>query len=378
MVVNGIIRLLGEHGHDVIGFTRSSAEIPYMRLGRVRAFFSGIYSLSSRQKIKVFLARENPDIVHIHNVFPLISPSVLSACRQAGIPTVMTVHNYRLVCPNGLHMADGQICEKCCGGHEYWCVLRNCENNLFKSIGYALRNYAARKLRLFRDNVNIFICLTEFQKAKLVAEGFTTDRCTVIPNMTDVSDGNPSDDLGDYIGFIGRISREKGIPTLLAAAKKLANIPFKAAGEYGRMPHLFDMAPANFEFLGYLSGDGIEEFYRKSQFVVLPSVCFEGFPMMILDAMWRQKPVICSRIGALPEIVEDGITGLLFTPGDADDLANKIRYLWERPDVCKKMGQAGREKVLSRYSPQKYYELLMDAYQKAIALNEKDVYQAHA
>jgi len=365
MVVNNIACLLRERGHDVISFGRSSNEISNMFWGNIRAFFSGIYSWSSKRKMAELISKEKPDIIHVHNVYPLISPAVLSVCRRAGVPVIMTVHNYRLVCPNGLHLANGQVCEKCRGGREYWCVLGNCENNFFKSTGYAVRNYFARKLRLFRDNVDIFICLTEFQKARLIAEDFPADQCIVIFNMVDEPNEDSNYNLGDYVGFVGRISPEKGISTLLAAAKKLPDMPFKAAGEYDPASPFLKSASANFQFCGYLRSNDIKDFYQRSRFVVLPSICFEGFPMMILDAMLRQKPVICSRIGALPEIVEDGITGLLFNPGDENDLAEKISYLWKRPQLCRTMGKAAREKVLQNYSKEKFYEQLMMAYERA-------------
>ncbi|MBW2647986.1 MAG: glycosyltransferase [Deltaproteobacteria bacterium] len=189
-VVQSLSRLFAEHGHEVRYFSRSSAEIPGMRLGNIRAFFSGIYSFSSKKAMSRCLQEFKPDIVHVHNVFPLISPSVLGVCRRAGVPVVMAVHNYRLVCPNGLHMTHGRVCEKCCGGREYWCVLRNCEGNPLKSIGYALRNYVARKLRLFKKNVTMYTCLTKFQKERLIKEGFNPARCSVIPNMStcDIAD----------------------------------------------------------------------------------------------------------------------------------------------------------------------------------------------
>jgi len=170
-VVENQAKLLRDNGHEVIRFFRSSAEISEMQLGKLRAFFSGIYSLSSKRALRKFLTEYKPDVVHVHNVFPLISPSVLSECRKAGVPVVMTVHNYRLVCPNGLLMFDGQICEKCCSSREYQCLLNNCEASFFKSLGYFLRNYIARKLKLFKNNVTIYACLTEFQKQRLINAG---------------------------------------------------------------------------------------------------------------------------------------------------------------------------------------------------------------
>ena len=242
-------KLLTDNGHEVISFEMSSAEIPKMRFGKLRALFSGIYSFSSRRQIKKLLAEHRPDIVHIHNLFPLISPSILPECKKAGVPVVMTVHNYRLVCPNGLFMAGGEVCEKCCGGREYQCLLNNCEGSYFKSLGYALRNYVARKFKLYKNNVAMYACLTEFQKNKLIEEGFAPDKIVVIPNMVDGSGINLVEQTGEYIGFVGRVSPEKGVDTLIATAKKLPNMKFRAAGAYDKMQSLVADCSENFDFM---------------------------------------------------------------------------------------------------------------------------------
>jgi len=368
MVVTFVRRMLEKHGHEVVLFNRSSEEIETMPFGEIRAFFNGIYNQASRRQIRRLLSKEKPDLVHIHNVFPLISPSVLPECRLAGMPVVMTVHNYRLICPNGLNVVRGQVCEKCCGGQEIFCVLRNCEGDIFKSIGYAVRTYVARKRRYFLDNVSMYAALTEFQRQRLIAEGFPAERIDVVPNMVEPNGFGPADVPGQYVGYVGRVSPEKGVDTLVAAGRECSSIAFKVAGDYHRMLHLVRRAPRNFEFLGHLDSDAMKEFYASAKIIVLCSIWYEGFPMVLVEAMLHSKLVICSRIGGLPEIVEDGVTGLLFDPGNAGDLAEKIQYLWDRPDLCKEMGRAGREKALQEYSHEKYYERLMAVYDKAIEL----------
>lgn len=237
-VVAGQKKLLADNDHGVVCFERSSAEIREIRIGKLRAFLSGIYSVSSRRQILWLLALNEPNIVHIHNLFPLISPAILPDCNKAGVPVVMTVHNYRLICPNGLFMTDGKVCEKCRRGREYNCLLNNCEGTLFKSLGYSLRNWFARKKRYFLDNVSMYACLTEFQKRKLIEEGFEEDRIAVVPNMVDRDALSQTDNLGEYVGFVGRVSPEKGVDTLVEASENLLDIQFKAAGDYDRMPQL--------------------------------------------------------------------------------------------------------------------------------------------
>ena len=365
-VVSGVSRLLRDNGHDVSEMTRGSEEIAQMRLGKVRAIFSGIHSPSSCRRMRQALREHRPDVVNVHNVYPLISPSVLKVCRQEGVPVVMTVHNYRLICPTGLFMTDGKVCRRCRGGREYWCLLRNCQGSIPKSLGYALRNWVARKRHSFLANVTIYAALTEFQRQILIDEGYPADRIMVVPNMATGQGIAASDELGSYVGFVGRVSPEKGVETLRQAARLLPEVPFKVAGDYEPSSGLTQGAPTNLEFLGRLGGQDLSEFYRQARLIVLPSVWYEGFPMILPEAMLHGRPVVASRIGGLSEIVDDGVTGLLSQPGDAADLAGKIRQLWDSPQDCRRMGSAGRDKALAQYSPGKYYQRLMAAFARAI------------
>ena len=367
-MVSGITKLLREYGHDVYSYLRSSSEINGSWLGQFRAFFSGIYSFSSRRHIRQIIGDVKPDVIHVQNLYPLISPSVLVEARRHNIPVVMRCANYRLICPNGLFLRDGKICEECSGGREWRCFLRNCEKNRFKSLGYALRNYIARMRRYFLDNVSIYYAQTAFQRTRLIQEGFPEDRVCVVPNMVASKEVEIAKDPGQYVGFVGRISPEKGIDTLIEAARACPDIQFKAAGSYNRVPDIVTKAPHNFNFRGHLDKEPLDKFYVNSRIIVLCSICYEGFPSVLLEAKVRGKPVVCSRIGGLPEIVDDAVTALLFKPGNADDLAAKIRYLWDRPELCHKMGRAARRKVLQEYSPHKYYKRLMAVYRKAIGL----------
>jgi glycosyltransferase involved in cell wall biosynthesis len=364
-VVGSQTNLLKNNGHDVQLFGPSSAEIR-TSWDKIKAFFTGIYNPFSACQIRRILKEYHPDIVHIHNLYPFISPSILSVCHNVGIPVVMTVHNYRLVCPNGLHMTKGRICEKCRGGREYWCVLKNCENNLFKSIGYALRSAVARKLRMFKDNVSIFACLSDFQRKKIIEDGFPEKQCVVLPNMV-MWNEKKEDTIsgGEYVAYVGRISPEKGVDTLIEAARNCPTITFKAAGDYDRMQHLPATAPGNFQFLGILKKEDVNCFISGSRIVIFCSVWFETFGLTMVEAMLQGKPVVASRLGGIPEIVEDGKTGLLFEAGNAEELKQKIEYLWNRPELCKKMGAAGRDKALSEYSAETYYQRLMTIYEQA-------------
>jgi glycosyltransferase involved in cell wall biosynthesis len=379
-VVESQINLLKSHGHEVSTYFRSSEEIKGLR-GRVKSFFTGVYSAKSVREVDQLVAASNrrsarpivrssarpPDIVHIHNLYPLISPAILPVIKRAGIPIIMTVHNYRLVCPNGLFFTHGEICEKCAGGKEWNCILRNCENSYFKSTGYALRNWFARINKYYLDNVSAYICLTEFQKKKLIENGFPGERITVIPNTINIGDvAVPASKNRNYVAFAGRISLEKGVHLIFEAAKRLPGIHFKLAGKQDEKFVSKLEVPINVELIGSLSREEMQNFYNNAAFLLLPSIWYEGFPMVFLEAMAAGIPVIAPNMAGFPEIIEDGVNGLLFEPGNAEDLAKKIRILWEENELRTRLGENGRRKLEAVYSGEGYYRGLMGVYEKIV------------
>jgi glycosyltransferase involved in cell wall biosynthesis len=368
-MVRRIAALLQEFGHEVDCRFEDSLPPGAGFHAKGKAFFQGIYGWESVRKVRDWVRAFRPDLVQVQNLYPVLSPWVLPAIRQEGIPVVMRCANYRLVCPNGLLLSHGQVCERCMTGREHWCVLRNCEGSLPKSLGYALRNFVARTRRLYRDNVTLYYAQTDFQKRKLMEGGFPASRIEVIPNMVDTSNPPRETQVGHYVGFAGRGSPEKGVAKLLQAARTCSDLPFRLAGNFWRLPEVEKGKPANVELLGHLNGPHLDDFYRNCRLLVLPSTWYEGFPGVVIEAMLHGKPVVCSRIGGLPEIVDDGVTGLFFEPGDAADLVAKIERLWNQPDLCAEMGRAARAKVLREYSPVRYYERLRQVYQRALELH---------
>ncbi len=364
-VIETTARLLERDGNISRLVMKSSRDLNKSLLAKMRAFCGGTYNLKSYYEFRQLLKADSPDVVHVHSLYPMFSPSILVACRRARVPVVMTVHSHLLTCPNWYHFFRGRVCEECLNGHEYRCLLKNCRGNLAESFAYALRAYVARVFRLFRDNVDLFIVLTDFARRKLLEAGFRPGQLVVIPNTTEIPEAPTDPRGGRYAAFAGRLSREKGIETLVSAAAQNPRLQVRIAGGGPGYSALSAAAPANVQFGGMLNHDELMRFYRKARFVVVPSTCLEQFGIVGIEAMAHGLPVIGSRIGGLPEVVDDQVTGLLFEPGNAEDLARKMGILWADPHLCRQMGKKGREKVIRLYSQDKYYVDLMKAYGRA-------------
>jgi glycosyltransferase involved in cell wall biosynthesis len=378
--LESLAALLERHGHSVLWLRRSSKEIGGSIVGKTKALFSGLANPWAAREMATTLEEQLPDLALIQNIYPFLSPSILAACQEHAIPVVMRCPNYRLFCPNGLHLSHGQVCERCLGGKEYWCFLRNCLNNPFKSFGYALRNEAARISGRILNNVNTFIVLSEFQKMHFMDQGIPEERLAILPNIAPVVKEHgshhtqikpyPYKSLGDLIGFVGRASPEKGIEDFVAAAYALPEFSFAVAGAADRIPHLLANSPKNLKWMGFLRDKELDSFYGQCRIVVLPSLCFEGFPNTANYAMMMRKPVIASRIGAIAEIVEDEKTGLLFEMGNVDELVGKIRDLYHDPERCRTLGNAGRMKAETEYGSEVVYKRLMAIFEKALRNRE--------
>jgi len=362
--------LLEKNGNDVRLYCRSSAEISGL-WSKVNAFFSGFYNYTSISEINNLLLIFKPEIVHIHNLYPFISPSVLSLISRHNIPITMTVHNYRLICPNGLLFTQGKICERCENGKEWNCIVNNCEGSLAKSSGYALRNIYARKKHLYSSNISRFICLTEFQKNKLIKNGFNEKKLIVLPNYLDSFSINTNQiKSNNYIAFSGRINSQKGFDLIIQAMDLLKTesniLPLLAAGDIDLTFINQYEIPDKIDLLGALPREKMGEFYQNAKFIVFASQSYEGAPIVFLEAMKHSLPVIAPRLGAYPEIIEDGVTGLLFTPGDFTDLAKKIKIFSFKEDLCYQLGKNGYQKLKEKYSSEIHYEQLISLYRQQI------------
>ncbi len=351
-VVETMATLLQNRGHKVAFYRRSSCEKRERLSGQVAGFFQGIYSPSGIRGMREVILREKPDVINVHNLYPFISPAALSECHKANIPVVMTVHNYRLICPTGLFMRNGAPCEKCLQqGNEWSCIRHNCEGTLPRSIGYALRGAYARWNEIFHQYIDRFACLSEFQRQKLITAGFDAAKIRIIPNTIDIPDSLTSTN-GEYVAYCGRLSYEKGSDLLFAVAARHPEIRFKFAGEIRDRNLLPEKLPDNCELTGHLNREQLEAFYRKAAFIVIPSRCYEGFPMAIPEAARYGKCVIGPDHGSFSEIIGQGVNaiGRLFEAGKSTALEQQIISLWETPDLAKDLGIGAYHKVHQCYS----------------------------
>ena len=366
--ISNTVEVLRRHGHQVTLAVRSSREIGDNLFRKAHAALSGMYSFSAISEIGRIVEREQPDVIHAHGVYPMWSPSIFRACRSLKVPTVLHVHCHYLTCPNWYHLRGGKVCNLCLGGNEHWCVLKNCRNSYPESAAYALRSAVARKLGLFTKEVGSFIAVSHFLRQRLVDGGYPADRIRVIPNavlnVPELQAPDPA--TRRYIGFCGRLSAEKGAQVLIEAARR-TGLPVRIAGEGPMRAELQQAAPDSVTFLGYLRGDSLTEFYRGCRFVVVPSLSYEGLPLAAAEAMTHGLPAIGSRIGALPEVITENQTGLLFEPGNVNELASLMSRLWQHPELCQQFGNAASAAAKTHYSEDIYHERLLAAYRDAAA-----------
>ncbi|MFQ6082628.1 MAG: glycosyltransferase family 4 protein [Candidatus Aminicenantia bacterium] len=341
---------------------------------KIKASGRILYSLEARKKLEELMKKEKPDITHLNNIHHQISPSILHTLKKYNLPIVMTLHDYKIVCPVYTMFSKGRTCEKCKGRKYYNCVLmRCCKDSYLKSFLNTLEMYLHHSILHIYDLVDVFISPSKFLKDKIVEMGFNA-KVFHLPNFINVNDFIPSYTWNENtIVYFGRLSYEKGLVTLLSALKGL-DIKCKIIGDGSLKESLKLKVKSekihNIEFLGYKFGDELRNEIKSSACVVLPSNWYENNPRAILEAFALGKPVIGSRIGGIPELVKDYKTGLTFEPGNPNDLREKILYLFNNLDKMIEFGKNARKFVEKNFNPEKYYQELMKIYRIAIEKHE--------
>ncbi len=364
--------LLRARGHEVVLYGRDNAEVKQYDVWQQAAFFpAAVFSQRTYQDIKSFAARNRPDVAHIHNVFPLISPSVYRALQDAQIPTIQTVHNFRFLCPNGLFYTHGQICERCKHGNTLHAVRLKCyRQSYFLSALYALTIATHRRWGTF-ETIDRFIALTEFTAQKLTEGKLTTrEKISVLGNF--LPDPLPTPNLAGkrepYVVYLGRLSFEKGVQVLIETMAGLPDLNLKILGDGPLAGSLQELAresgSRNIEFLGYVGGEAKWQILRNAMAAVIPSVCYENFPLAALESMAVGTPVVASNLGSLPYVIEDGKNGLLFKAGDRLDLQRKLAGLMIQPSEVAAIGVDGCKSIELRFSAESHYRQLMAIYRE--------------
>ena len=356
--------LLSEHGHNVFRLERDNRDVAELGVAALAA--SAIWSRKSYREVRDIVAREKIDVVHFHNTLPLISPSGYYGAHAAGAAVVQTLHNYRLNCVNALLFRAGAPCEDCVGRSLPWRgVLHRCYRDSYAASAGVGAMLSFHRLRgTWKKQVDRYIALTEFAKQKFMADGIPENLISVKPNFGgDIAISNvPGRKRGGFL-YVGRVSQEKGILPLLAASTQV-KAQFRVIGDG---PLKLPPIPPNVLHMGAQPKDAVMENMVSSLALVLPSLCYEGFPMVVAEAFAAGLPVIASRIGGIPEIVEDGVTGLLFTPGEEADLVKTLNWATEHSEAMAEMGQNARRRYEERFVPRHNYTRLMEIYDEAIA-----------
>jgi glycosyltransferase involved in cell wall biosynthesis len=366
-------RLLEREGHRVSVYRRSNWEMDHaVGLTRLMLVPNTVWNSRSRQEISKLLSQERPDVVHVHNTFIMISPSIFSACREAGVPVVQTLHNYRLFCPAALFFRKGKVCEECLQ-HSLWRGIRyGCyRDSSAETAVVALMLAVNRSRGTWTEGVDRFVTLTESSRQKFVAAGLPAEKVGVKPNFVHPDPGARAEG-GDYAAFVGRLSPEKGVMTLLAAWSQLRTpIPLSILGGGPQQEELQVRADAlhlaGVRFEGQVKRELTIAAIKGARFLVFPSEWYEIFPVTIAEAFACGTPIICSRLGSMQELVEDGRTGLHFTPGDPEDLARKVEWAWAHPEKMWKMGKEARREYEAKYTAEKNYPMLIETYRAAMA-----------
>lgn len=362
-VVDQEAKMLVNRGHAVQLFIRHNNEINAQN--PLLSALETIWSARSAQRLAQEIAAFRPDVVHAHNTFPLISPAVYWTAARQGIPVIQTLHNFRLLCAQAMFLRSGKICEDCLGRLPWRGAARRCYRGAYsQSAGLVAMLFFHRFIGSYRNKVSCYIALNAFCRRKFIEGGLPAGRIAVKPNFVDIAPAPPWQRKGFL--FVGRLSPEKGLSTLAQAAGKNADAQLTIIGE-GPCRRDLQKVP-NAKLKGFRETGTVHEAMQHAACLVLPSICYENFPRTLVEAFACGLPVIASRCGALSELVKEGQTGLLFQPGDSEDLAQKMRWAQDNPEAMQAMGNTARAEYEARYTSAINYRQLMAVY--AEAMNE--------
>lgn len=362
-VVDNEIRLLRHAGHDVEAFFENNDDIVGVA-AKIRTTLRIANNARMIDVVRDLLSGNSFDVVHVHNYFPKISPAVFAMFRNYGVATVHTIHNYRPLCANAMMFREGEICTKCLGAGIGWSIVHSCYRDSFIGSAAVANMISRSKRKVWGEDVDRLIVLSQFAKDLYSSAGFPAQKLTVKGNFArDPGESNSERQRGHYL-FVGRLSAEKGVAVLVEAAR-LGGFDLSIAGSGPEEAALRKTAPPNVTFLGALKPDQVSAAMRSASALIVPSLWFEGFPMVIVEALAHGLPVLASRIGALSEFVEDGVSGCLFTPGDPASIVEAVERFGSLDDGAQ--GAAARARYRALYSPEASLSALERIYQEAMS-----------
>jgi len=376
-------KLLKERGHEVSVFSMdSSSNLPsddskYFSkeidlhtknwFKKIKFAFAIIYNLNAKKQFTRLLKSFKPDIIHCHNIYHQLSPSILDAARKAKIPVVMHLHDYKLICPNYKLYTKDKYCQRCRGGNYTQCIQNRCvENNLAKSILAAIEMTIHHKfLKIYKKGVGIFIAPSKFMRNICIEFGWEKNKFQILENISDNHNTNQEIEIKNHFLYFGALEKEKGIDILIKSAAQ-SKVSIKIAGTGSQTEILKDLSKklkANVEFLGHLQGSQLEKQIKEALAIVIPSRWPENMPLAAIEAMNLSKTVIAADIGGLSELIKPGLTGYLFSPNNTDSLSAILTSLTK--EKAKIIGEKAFE---SRKNKNKdwHYNKLIEIYQTAI------------
>jgi len=367
VVVDQELELLRHKGHEVELFSVTNHEINgAWRKAATAALL--VYNPWAKAALLRKLRAFRPDVVHVHNFFPLLSPSIFDACRAAGVPSVMTLHNFRILCPTRTFFHAGRIQERSLKHSAIWALPHRVYRSSFLATAPLVVMIDFHKwAKTWRRKVDLFVALTEFAKSKLIEGGLPAEKIVVKGNaVADPLNGAPQDGVQRHGAlFVGRLSEEKGVASLIEAWKGI-DYPLRVAGD-GPLRHLFDGAKSShITLLGRLSREQVYAEMRRAAFLVLPSICYEMFPMTLAEAYANGLPVLASKLGGLKDLLDDGATGLGFEAGAIEDIRAKVGWAVANPTRMIAMGKNARAKYEALYTAERNYADLMRIYERAL------------
>jgi len=360
------VALLRDKGHTVVPLTfhnKQLEDVPLLWRAAVTLWNREAYA-----RVREAIRLHRPDILHVHNTFPLASPAVIHAAKAERVPVVMTLHNYRLLCVNALFFRRGRVCEDCLGRIPWRGVLHGCYRDSRPASAVVAAMLTLHRALGTWNMVDRFIALTEFARQKFIEGGFPPEKISVKPNFVHPDPG-PGEGHGGYALFVGRLSPEKGLGTLLMAWERLGGkVPLKIVGDGPLAPEVQEAQKRipGVEWLGRKAPEEVYALMGEASFLVFPSEWYEGFPKVLAEAFAKGLPVLASALGSQGSIVDHGRTGLHFRPGDPEDLAAKVEWLLAHPNELARMRKEARAEYEAKYTAEENYRQLMAIYQTVL------------